>query len=121
MTDYYLKATDEAALWAALTAAGLTVEIPDPADELNQRPMDAAPDWTPTGATKTIAMPGLNLDIIGVIYRPTGNEIQQGEFTVPEMEPREGYHANIRGDLTQEQQDALPLIAAPAQPVRVWF
>lgn len=32
-----------------------------------------------------------------------------------------GYHANLRGVLTDEQKAALPIIPTPANPVRVWF
>lgn len=120
MNDYYLKTTDEAALFEALLAAGLANEVPDQSDPLNQRPMDAAEDWQPTGAKIKQPIHGLNLDIIGVIHRPTGNTIQQGEFTVPEMVALDGYHANIRADLTDAQAALLPLIPKPNSPSRVW-
>jgi hypothetical protein len=50
--NYYLKTTDEAALWTALEAAGLAVKDYDPEDELNQRP-DDLDEWQPlTGVSQ---------------------------------------------------------------------
>lgn len=101
--DYYLRANDEQHLWQALSAAGLTVE-------------------TEEGPRAQ----GIDLDIIGVIYRETGamitaNSPDQGEFTYPETEPIPGFHANLRGDLSEEQIALLPLIDKPTTPVRIWF
>lgn len=101
--DYYLRANDEPHLWHTLAAAGLTVET-----EHGPRAQ------------------GIDLDIIGVIYRETGqmitaNSPDQGEFTYPETEPMLGWHANLRGDLSEAQQLLLPLIDKPTAPVRIWF
>jgi hypothetical protein len=101
--DYYLKANSEEHMWETLTAAGLTSEYEG----------------------KKYAK-GISLDVIGVIYKETGNtttvtDPEGTSYEVPETQAIEGYHANIRGELTEEQQQALPLIAKPATPNRIWF
>jgi len=53
-----------------------------------------------------------SVDVIGVIYK--------GDPPAPVQ----GWHANLRGDLTDEQIEALKpysLDPAPMQPVRVWL
>jgi len=62
---------------------------------------------------------GVDLDIIGTIFKPTGNMIQSEDGEYPEMEALDGYHANIRG-ITAEQAALLPTIAKPNNPVRTW-
>jgi hypothetical protein len=36
------------------------------------------------------------------------------------MAPLDGFHANLRGELSAEQIAQLPLIEAPQAPYRVW-
>jgi len=101
--DYYLRAESEQDLWQKLAEAGLASE------HEGQR-----------YAT------GIDLDVIGVIYRETGETIttstpEMGEYSYPEMAPIPGFHANIRGELTEQQRLLLPLIEKPTTPVRVWF
>jgi hypothetical protein len=116
--DYHLKATNEQALWTALIEAGVAEQVerqvPTQGEEL---------------ATETIRQPkpGQNLDIIGEIWKPTGKMIETvmlDETTreIPEMAPVEGFHANLRGGLSEEQIEALGdiVIPAPATPYRVW-
>jgi hypothetical protein len=119
MTPYYIKSTDEAALWDALALAGLAMKQYDLEDPLNQN-TDNQEDFTPTGAFTWVKTDGYDLDIIGVIYKPTEEVDEEGN---PVMEELEGYHANIRkwdGDFTEEQLAALPLIVPPNKPVRIW-
>ena len=99
MTAYYLKATDEDELRQALLATNVITE---------EAPVE-----------------GFNLDVIGTIYKPTGNMLSLGpddHLEYPEVLPVEGYHANLLGELSEEQQAALAplLITAPANPFRVW-
>jgi hypothetical protein len=106
--DYYLKAESEEALWSALISAGVAKE-----SEVD-------------GIAYKGPVAGIALDVVGVIYKGTGQMIEvtspeMGTFTYEEQEPIPGYHANIRGELTQEQQAALPLIDKPNAPVRIWF
>jgi hypothetical protein len=62
---------------------------------------------------------GVDLDIIGTIFKPTGRMIQMVEGECPETAAIPGYHANIRG-ITEEQAALLPTIAKPSSPVRIW-
>jgi len=123
MATYYLKATDEQALWTALEAADLAVKYYDPEDPLNSRPadLDMEEEWDgPTGAYEWRSLSPM-LDIIGTMYRETGNMLTTDDgMEYPEMEAIEGYHANLREDLTAEQEAVLPTVAAPATPYRKW-
>lgn len=95
MIYYYLKTTDENALWIALSNAGLAVQEED--------------QWRCTA---------LALDIIGTIYSPTGNTLTDDEgFEYPEMTAIEGFHANL---ITTEEVDNLPTIEKPTTPYRKW-
>jgi hypothetical protein len=100
MQDYYLKTNNEQELWDCLVALDLAF-------------------WS--NEFSKFYPKDINLDIIGTIHKPTGNMIINIDgFSMPETQELPGYHANIRGSLTEEQQAQLPLIAAPATPHRVW-
>ena len=77
------------------------------------------------------------LDIIGTMYRETGNMLTDGEgMEYPEMEAIDGYHANLRSEIKAVHQDdgtiahvpeisdeqvaLLPTVDAPATPYRKW-
>lgn len=109
MTPYYIKTTDEQALWSALESAGLAKKVYAEVDEDGNGVGDY--EWQRVGQ--------YDLDIIGVIWKPTGEMLQSEDGPYPEMQPIDGYHANIRG-ITEEQAEQLPLIEAPATPVRIW-
>lgn len=87
--DYYLKANSEAELWQALKNAGAAVsyDVKNEAGEIIE--------------THNIPAPGFNIDIIGTIYKPTGNVVQRivNDITInePELEALPGFHANLRG------------------------
>lgn len=87
--DYFLKADSESALMTALEAAGVveSIEVKNEQGEVVE--------------TRFVPNTGYNLDIIGIIYKPTGNIKQEtvGDTTVdiPEMEALPGFHANLRG------------------------
>ena len=119
---YYLKATSEAVLWEALEAASLAHKQYDTEDPLNVAPDDLDPEatWEPTGAYTWIADTPM-LDIIGTMYRETGNMLTDGDgMEYPEMEAVDGYHANLREEPTDEQVALLPTVDAPATPYRKW-
>jgi hypothetical protein len=107
MRDYLLRATDEAALWAALLAAGVVAEQPDVTGTLVK---------LPTG--------GAALDVIGLIYQPTGVTLSDPDgLPYPEMAPVPGFHANLRtaAPLSDAQLVQLPLVTPlPATPYRIW-
>jgi len=123
MTTYYLKATSEAALWEALEAASLAHKEYDHTDALNSRPddLDMDAEWDgPSGAYEWIADTPM-LDIIGTMYSATGNMLTTDDgMEYPEMEAVDGYHANLREELTDEQVALLPTIDAPTVPYRKW-
>ena len=102
--DYYLKFESEsesdAALGKAMTLGPGDVEI-----------------------VTYAAVAGMCLDIIGLIYEPTGETCKilgpdGGEIDVPGMAPLEGWHVNLRGD---SLPDGLVKYAiTPTNPRRVW-
>lgn len=116
--DYFLKATDYAALHAALIAAGILLPAQVPVIEI----IDGVP--TQTGAEDGFRLAdGIALDVIGTIYKPTGKTLTVDGMEVPEMAPIAGYHANLIGDLSAEQVAALGdvlLPEPPANPYRVF-
>ena len=126
MATYYLKATDEQALWEEMEAAGLAYKDYDPDDPLNHEPADwpiDGPAWEPTGAYTWVCTTSM-FDQIGTIYANTGPiDPDTGE---PTPEPIDDfYYANLRDgvdipELTDDQIAALPTIATPADPVRIW-
>lgn len=116
---YYLKTANEAELWAALEAVGLAEKDYDLMDELNTRPSDLAPEteWKPSGAFTWICT-ATALDIIGTIYKETGNMLTDGNgYEYPETAAIEGFHANL---MTKEEVEGLPAVDAPATPYRKW-
>ena len=115
--DYFLKAANEAALHAVLIAAGILIPAKVPVIEV----IDGVP--TQSGEVNGFRLAdGVALDVIGAIPKPTGNILTVDGMEVPEMAPIAGYHANLRGDLSDEQRAALAglLIEPPAQPYRVF-
>jgi hypothetical protein len=116
---YYLQAQSEEALWQALEDAGVVTRVYDPEDPNNQRPDDAE-EWEPTGEYDLFPNAGVDLDVIGTIWKPTGETTldEDGNLIIVSA-PLEGYHANIRG-ITAEQAAQLPTIAKPSSPVRIW-
>ena len=93
MTDLYLKAPDEAAMNAALVAAGLAYVEDD----------------------ALIPGPYVSLDVIGPITRVIGYD-EAGEPIVQEYPE---WHVNVRCPHEVEGLDAF-VIAPPEQPFRVW-
>lgn len=116
--NHYLKAADEATLQAALIAAGILVAATVPVIEI----IDDVP--TQTGEQPGFALAGgFALDTIGTISKPTGRTVTVDGLEVPEMTEIPGCHANLLGDLSDEQRAALGdvlLPTAPANPFRVW-
>lgn len=58
------------------------------------------------------------IDVIGVIWKPTGEMITTDEGDVPEMAPVEGWHANVRH--TAEAPELAAFQVFPETPVRGW-
>ena len=98
LIDLYLKADNETDMTAALKAAGFI------ADE-------------ESGA---LYHPEAALDVIGIIYQPTGETSLVDGQEVPVTAPVSGYHVNVR---TTSDELATALDAQrtyPVTPVRVW-
>jgi hypothetical protein len=70
-------------------------------------------------AEATAALEGYtgSIDVIGVIYKPTGVMLDTDEGAVPEMAPIPGWHVNTRGPMPEA---LLPFSVIPEHPVRVW-
>ena len=58
------------------------------------------------------------VDVIGVVYAPTGNMIPTEYGDTPEMIPVAGWHANVRH--TDEAPELEQYQVFPVTPVRVW-
>jgi hypothetical protein len=58
------------------------------------------------------------IDVIGTIYKPTGNMLQTDEGEVPEMAPIAGFHANVRH--TAEAPELEQYRVFPSTPSRAW-
>ena len=58
------------------------------------------------------------VDVVGVIWKPTGTMLTTEDGEVPEMAPLDGWHVNLSGDCPAELEAYL--IDAPASPVRVF-
>jgi hypothetical protein len=58
------------------------------------------------------------VDVIGTIYKPTGEMIQTDEGEVPAMAPLDGWHVNVRHNAEAPELEAYRVF--PATPSRVW-
>lgn len=58
------------------------------------------------------------IDIIGTIYKPTGNMIATDEGEVPEMAPIDGWHVNVRHMGEAPELDAYTVDVKT--PARMW-
>lgn len=95
MKDFFLRANTREQIDQALIDAGLITIV------------DGEP----------ITSPEVIIDYVGAIYRPSGALDEEGS---PIMEAVEGYHVNLRGNLTQQQADKLPIIDVPNNPQRIF-
>ena len=97
-TDYFLKFTDEAEANAALFTEQTNVQ---------------------GDVVETVLVPKYAaVDVIGVIYKPTGNVLKTDEGEVPEMAPLDGWHVNVRH--TDEAPELEAFRVFPATPSRAW-
>jgi hypothetical protein len=126
MRDYNLRAYTESELYEKLMEANIVEFYLDEQDSLNIRPDDADDTWQPTGKKVYYSKVG-DLDVIGTIYRPTGNTLTSTDntgatFEYSEQIAIEGFHANLRATLTPEQDECIKSISieTPKTPMRVW-
>jgi hypothetical protein len=101
--DIYLKAKSEAALYEALEAAGVVTKGED--------------GWHVTDGHRYA------LDVIGAVYKPTGEVIEEDGVAAPVMKAVPGFHANLRViDASNFNANMLNEIAinVPTNPARGW-
>jgi len=58
------------------------------------------------------------VDVVGVIYAPTGKTIHNEELSYAEMKPLPGWHANVRHTAETPELEAFRVF--PATPARMW-
>lgn len=96
--DYFLKFTSKAAAEKALfTKETVTM---DGVSEVVMRPKYTA------------------IDVIGTIYKPTGNITTVDDIQIPETVALTGYHVNVRHDAEAPELDQYAVVVAT--PARVW-
>jgi hypothetical protein len=101
--DIYLKAKSEAALYEALEAVGVVTKGED--------------GWHVTDGHKYA------LDVVGKVYKPTSEIIEQDGVESPVMAAVPGYHANLRVmDASNFDAELLTevTINPPNNPARGW-
>ena len=59
------------------------------------------------------------IDILGTIYKPTGEMIQIDEGEAPVMAAVDGWHVNVRHNAEAPELEAYRV--HPATPQRMWF
>ncbi len=98
MTDLYLRANDESTMTSALMAAGFSHD-------------------TDTGVFYEASSA---IDVIGEIYRPTGEATLIDGESVPVFEKVPGYHVNVRTTSLELAAALVALRTYPETPVRKW-
>lgn len=58
------------------------------------------------------------VDVVGVIYKPTGKMLKTPQGPMPEMKPVPGWHVNVRH--SAETPDLAEYAVQPETPTRVW-
>jgi hypothetical protein len=58
------------------------------------------------------------VDVVGVIYKPTGKTLKTPEGPVDEMAPIDGWHVNVRHNV--EAPELQPFQVYPVAPKRMW-
>jgi len=110
--DMFLKFSDEAEMLSVLFHVVLTeweTTTDEETGEVTKTPI--AFESRPRFA---------NTDIIGAIYRPTGNTLTDDEGNeYPEQEALDGFHVNIRAEAPIEELESFRVY--PNAPVRVWL
>ena len=110
--DMFLKFSDEAEM--------LSVLFHDVAVEWETVTDEETGEVTKTPIAFESRAKHPNTDIIGAIYRPTGNTLTDDEGNeYPEQAALEGYHVNIRAEAPIEELETYRVY--PNAPARVWL
>ena len=97
-TDYFLKFADETEANEALFTEQTNVD---------------------GDVVETVLVPKYAaVDVVGVIYKPTGKMLKTPEGPVPEMAPLDGWHVNVRH--TDEAPELEAFRVFPETPSRMW-
>lgn len=111
--EYFLRCESKETMLDALKFAGILVEVTYAAD-------DEFP-----ATTQLEPAEGYTVPFIGEVRRPTGAtetvEIDGESFEQDVYEAVTGYHVNVLGDLTPDQQALLPIIPRPNNPVCLFW
>ena len=71
------------------------------------------------GTVETVPVPRYAaVDVLGVIYAPTGKLLMVDDEEVPEMAPLPGWHVNVRH--TAEAPELAPYVVTVRNPKRMW-
>ena len=110
MTDFYLRFTDQAQADSVLYTNTPVLAVVDPEGNV----------ITPAG--EDIVTPNFaNIDVIGTIYRPTGEATTNEEgMEVPVMAALEGYHVNVRAVDGEDTSALTNFAVVPNHPQRIW-
>ena len=110
--DMFLKFTDEAEMLSVLfhdVAVEWQVDVDEETGEVTKTPI--AFESRPRFA---------NTDIVGTIYRPTGNTLTDDEGNeYPEQAALDGFHVNIRAEAPIEELESFRVY--PNAPARTWL
>lgn len=109
MTDFYLRFADKAQADSVLYTNTPVLAVVDPEGNV----------ITPAG--EDIVTPNFaNIDVIGTIYRPTGEVETVDGMEVPVMAALSGYHVNIRAVDGEDTSALTSFAVVPSVPCRVW-
>ena len=61
-----------------------------------------------------------NTDVIGVIYKPTGETVIKGGFEQPIMQATDGWHVNVLVLDEEDSSSLLEFVTHPTTPIRIW-
>jgi hypothetical protein len=104
MTDFYLAFPDQVT-----------------ADAVLYTTHDATTDEDGNVTTEAYVTPNYaNIDTIGIIYKPTGETMEQDGMTVPVMAPIDGWHVNVRVVGGEDAEALQAFEVTPTTPMRVW-
>jgi hypothetical protein len=108
MNDYRLQFTDETAWLAA-------------ADALGWLQHEYSQDPEPTIVRSWVSAAGVDIDVIGAIFKPTGNMLTlEPGVEYPEMTAIPGFHVNIRLHQDRLPDSLRPFRVIPNQPARTF-
>lgn len=101
MNDFYLKFPDQQTAEALLFADVEPVTFNESGVDVTQRKLRY----------------DMALDVIGTIYKPTGEMLLGEDGEYPAMAPIDGWHVNVRGP---EALELNPYVIEVKTPARAW-